>query len=245
MPKVIKRKHSSTGSRRLTIQYAPTEKFKQHAHNSRTHGEENIQAIIKSYESFGEMQPIVVNKRFEILAGNGRHEAAMRVGLKELAYVMPAWLTPAQEEAFQIADNKTSDMSTFDSEKLSIQLMRISGMGIDMDTTGFTAREREPLLVSDLPDAPEGFAPGDIATFDGGASGMFGEDTSLGKLFVVYDVSDDSQHNWIKQRLGIDGTKLTYHVLECANYKGGQDASTAQSRTEAAQKVVRKVTRRG
>lgn len=167
--KKITRRKSSSERRKLVSVTLSVAKLKQHEHNSRTHDEENIQAIIKSYKDFGEMQPIVVNKTNEILAGNGRHVAAQRMGLRTLQCVRITDLSPEEEELYQIADNKTGDMSSFDEEKLAIQFSRLDEKGLDLTSSAFAPREIQPLMDSAISAKMEGFARGeaDLSAVDG------------------------------------------------------------------------------
>jgi ParB-like chromosome segregation protein Spo0J len=75
--------------------------------NPRTHSEAQIAEIAASMREFGFLWPIMVNgETREIVAGNGRYMAAVRLGLPVVPVVEERHLTPVQRRAFIIADNK-------------------------------------------------------------------------------------------------------------------------------------------
>ena len=78
----------------------------------------DIDAICASLTKFGQRTPIVVNKSTNIiLKGNGTFKAAQKLGWDKIAvsYVDDDNLTATQ---YSIADNRTGDLSEFDSDTL-------------------------------------------------------------------------------------------------------------------------------
>jgi DNA modification methylase len=140
--------------------------------NSRLHSEENIEAIMKSLAEFGQDQPLVVQKQGMIVRkGNGRLEAALRLGWKWIAaFVVDE--DDVRAIARAIADNRTAEMATWDEAKLSALLKSIrEAESIDLDVTGFSQADIEQLLPLDIPedDVPEPpddpvTRPGDLLT---------------------------------------------------------------------------------
>ena len=130
----------------LTISSTPLTTIKPHPKNARSHDESNIQAIMRSLHSFGQRTPIVIGQSKYILKGCGTWEAARRLGWATIQTVTSIGLTPAQELAYSLADNKTSDLSTFNKEGLADILKYLESTKIDMDSTGFAEFERETLL---------------------------------------------------------------------------------------------------
>jgi DNA modification methylase len=101
--------------------------------NPRKHSRAQISAIAKSIESFGFNAPILVDKNNKIVAGHGRYEAAKLLGLEKIPIVSLDHLTPTQAKAYMLADNKLTDRSTWDDNKLSIQLKELSDLVLDFD----------------------------------------------------------------------------------------------------------------
>lgn len=113
--------------------------------NVRLHGQESIDAIVASLRAYGQMKPIVVRNNV-VIAGNGTLAAAKELGWKEITIVRADHLSKNQAKAYAIADNKTSDLSMFDYERLAGQLRDLSEAKFELAGTGFREHEIEPLL---------------------------------------------------------------------------------------------------
>jgi DNA modification methylase len=101
--------------------------------NPRKHGRTQIEAIARSIESFGFNAPILVDKKKKIVAGHGRYEAAKLLGIDKVPVILLDHLAPAQAKAYLLADNKLTDRSTWDDNKLAIQLKELSDLVLDFD----------------------------------------------------------------------------------------------------------------
>jgi DNA modification methylase len=131
-------------------------------HNPRKHGRAQINAIAKSIESFGFNAPILVDKSNKIVAGHGRYEAAKLLGIDKVPVILLDHLTETQARAYLLADNKLTDRSTWDDNKLAIQLKELSDLVLDFDieAIGFEPPEidlRIQSLDSVLEDADDRF----------------------------------------------------------------------------------------
>ena len=86
--------------------------------NAMKHGEENLDAIKGSLESYGQRKPVVVNRRTGFVeAGNGTLAAALALGWTHLAAL---YVDDDDDTAtgYAIADNRTAQLSTWVKEKL-------------------------------------------------------------------------------------------------------------------------------
>ncbi len=98
--------------------------------NARLHPEKNIEGIKGSLHVYGQRKPVVVNRRTgTVEAGNGTLQAALALGWTHLAAVYVDD-DPATAAGFAIADNRTSDLSTFDKDALD-KLLREVNTGND------------------------------------------------------------------------------------------------------------------
>jgi ParB-like chromosome segregation protein Spo0J len=143
--------------------------------NPRKHGRAQISAIAKSIEAFGFNAPILVDKNNKIVAGHGRYEAAMLLGLERVPVILLDHLTETQAKAYLLSDNKLTDRSTWDDNKLAIQLKELSDLVLDFDieAIGFEPPEidlRIQSLDSTLEDADDRFelATGPVVSRTGG-----------------------------------------------------------------------------
>jgi len=90
--------------------------------NARTHDEANIEAIAASLKEFGQLKPVVANRRNgQLLAGNGTLEAARRLGWTHLAVVWGEYDAKAQR-GFSVADNRTAELAGWNDELLLEQI---------------------------------------------------------------------------------------------------------------------------
>lgn len=114
--------------------------------NARTHDERNLKSIAASLRQFGQLKPIVVNRKTHIIeAGNGTFEAARRLGWTHLAAVY------VQHDAkaalgFSLADNRTSDLAAWDDAVLLELLPQVADDSPDLyaDLLLAELREAEP-----------------------------------------------------------------------------------------------------
>jgi ParB-like chromosome segregation protein Spo0J len=82
--------------------------------NARQHSEAKIKAIAKSLEEFGQQRPLVVDKNNVVYAGNGTLQAAQSLNWEKVSVVVLPFDDPIKCRAFAIADNRTSDLSSWD-----------------------------------------------------------------------------------------------------------------------------------
>lgn len=139
---------------KMVIETVPIDSIKPHPQNPRIHNEKNLKAIMKSIQEFGQQVPVIVGSKGQIIKGCGTWEAMTRLEFSSIQIARAKGLTESQELAFALADNKTTDMSEFDFEKVADILQFLDGEGFDLEATGFEEFEIEPLLNTDwVPDS--------------------------------------------------------------------------------------------
>ena len=100
-----------------------------------------VQAVANSIERFGFQQPIVVDKEGTIIVGHTRYEAAKRLKLDTVPVVVADNLNDGEVSAYRLADNKSGEVSTWDFDKLMMELDSIEDLDIDMADFGFSFDE--------------------------------------------------------------------------------------------------------
>jgi ParB-like chromosome segregation protein Spo0J len=103
----------------------PIERVAPDPDNPRTHEDESVQAIMASLKEFGQLRPIVANRRNkQVVAGNGVYMAALQLGWSHIAVV---WVKQdrAAQLGYAIADNRTAEISAWDNETLAAQLLEL------------------------------------------------------------------------------------------------------------------------
>jgi len=147
----------------LAVESIPLDALTLDPSNVRLHPEASIEAIKGSLMRFGQQKPIVVNGDGVIVAGNGTLSAARALGWTHLDAVRTA-LTGSEAVAFAIADNRTAEVSEWDTEALGriVEAMKqedpdlADAMGFDADAmVKLAAAAGAPLTEEDEDVAPE------------------------------------------------------------------------------------------
>jgi len=115
------------------IDQTPVSKLRQYDKNSRHHSEQQIKSLAAAIQEFGFTNPILIDDEFCVIAGHGRLEAAKSLKLKTVPTITLSHLTDDQRKAYVIADNKLSDMSTWDNENLLQELASLEQYKINLD----------------------------------------------------------------------------------------------------------------
>ena len=120
--------------------------------NARTHSEAQITKLRSSLREFGFINPVIIDKDFNIIAGHGRVQAAKAEGIKEIPCVLVDYLTEAQKKAYIIADNRMALDAGWDEEILKVELEALEGESFDLSLTGFDEDELIDLFKEDKAD---------------------------------------------------------------------------------------------
>ena len=120
-----------------------------YVNNARTHSPEQINKLRSSLREFGFVNPVIIDKEFNIIAGHGRIMAARAEGIKEVPCVLADYLTEAQKKAYILADNRMAMDAGWNEELLAAELEGLSDLGFDLSLTGFDGKELSNLFKSD------------------------------------------------------------------------------------------------
>lgn len=102
--------------------------------NNPRHNDDAVEPLANSIKAFGWKQPIVVDADGVIIAGHTRLKAAKLLDMERVPVLVASDLTPAQTQAYRLADNKTAELATWDIEALDVEL---DGLSVDFDMTEF------------------------------------------------------------------------------------------------------------
>lgn len=133
-------------SKKMNIEYFNLSEIKPYENNPRNN-EEAVKYVANSIKKFGFKVPIIIDKNNVIVAGHTRFKAAQSLGLESVPVIRADDLTEEQVKAFRIADNKVSEYSTWDYEKLYLELDEID---LDMQDFGFTEYENNENILNEL-----------------------------------------------------------------------------------------------
>ena len=120
----------------LKIEYVPVEDLKPYEKNARAHHSDDVEAIAESIRQFGMRVPLVIDKKGNIIAGHTRYKACVMLGMETVPCVVADQLTLKQQRAFQLADNKTGELATWDTALLTSELDALASI-FDVAALGF------------------------------------------------------------------------------------------------------------
>ena len=126
-----------------------------YARNARTHSKEQVLQLRSSLREFGFVNPIIVDKEYNIIAGHGRILAAKAEGMTEVPCVFVEHLTEAQKRAYILADNRLALSAGWDEELLAIEMADLKDVGFNLELTGFDEKEIEKLFAADAGDVQD------------------------------------------------------------------------------------------
>lgn len=129
----------------MSTQQAPIKALRNYHQNPR---KGDIKVVAESLQELGQYRPIVVNvgthtgRPNEILAGNHTYLAAKSLGWN---YVMATYVDVDDDRAAAIvlADNRTSDLGTYDNSELASLLEELP----DLAGTGYSEDDMQDLLI--------------------------------------------------------------------------------------------------
>lgn len=67
--------------------------------NARTHSAEQVMKLRSSLREFGFINPVIIDREYNVIAGHGRIMAAKEEGITEVPCVFVDYLTEAPEES--------------------------------------------------------------------------------------------------------------------------------------------------
>lgn len=128
------------------MQLISIDKLVPYVNNARTHSAEQIIKLRSSLREFGFVNPIIIDRDFNVIAGHGRLMAAKEEGINEVPCVFADFLTDAQKKAYILADNRMAMDAGWDEELLKIEMEELQNLGYDLGYTGFDEKELADLF---------------------------------------------------------------------------------------------------
>ena len=128
-----------------------------YVNNARTHSKEQIQKLRSSLREFGFVNPVIIDKEYNVIAGHGRIAAAKEEGIQQVPCVYVDYLTEAQKKAYILADNRMALDAGWDDELLAVEMEELQNLGFDLGLTGFDEKELADLFAADEEAEDDGF----------------------------------------------------------------------------------------
>ena len=123
------------------MQMVPIGKLIPYVNNARTHSEDQITKLRSSLREFGFINPILIDRDYNVIAGHGRLAAAKAENFEEVPCVYVDHLTEAQKKAYILADNRMAEDAGWDEEMLRIEIEALKEQAFDLSLTGFDEDE--------------------------------------------------------------------------------------------------------
>lgn len=128
--------------------------LKDNPRNARRHSDAQIEQLAASMLEFGVTTPVLVDEGGTILYGHARVAAARLLlsrgegAFASLPTVEAVGWSEAQKRAYLIADNQIAIASTWDEDRLRIELADLKLEGFNLDLMGFGATDLSSLLAA-------------------------------------------------------------------------------------------------
>lgn len=127
--------------------------------NPKTHPPEQIEALARMIEKFGNDQPNVVDENDVILKGHGRWMASQKLGHEMIPCIVRTGMSDAEKKALVISDNQAPLLGGWDKDLLRLELGDLKRLKFDLALTGFDdvqlvsymARPQEPTPPDQFP----------------------------------------------------------------------------------------------
>ena len=159
---------------RMKIVNVPVSEIVPYENNPRIN-EGAVEQLANIIEKLGFRNPAVLNKDKVIIEGHTRLLAVKKLGWETMPCIIATDLTPEQEQALRIADNKIAEIAEWDEDKLKVELAALQEAGFDLSLLAFgddelddllggesgTHGETEPDAVPETPDIPVS-TPGEV-----------------------------------------------------------------------------------
>lgn len=123
------------------IERVPLSRLVPYPRNARIHTDGQVEQLAASIKRFGFTNPVIIDKKGEIIAGHGRAMAARHLGLEEVPAVTideGEW-SEDDKRAYRIWDNQSALISTWDDELLRLDVQELKLQEYDLQLLGFPA----------------------------------------------------------------------------------------------------------
>ena len=143
------------GKTTTEMQLVAVSKLVPYVNNARTHNAQQITKLRSSLREFGFINPVIIDREYNVIAGHGRILAAKEEGIDEVPCVFVDYLTPAQKKAYILADNRMAMDAGWDEELLRVEIEALQAESFDVGLTGFDEKDIAELFAGEDGDAQD------------------------------------------------------------------------------------------
>jgi hypothetical protein len=138
----------------LPAQQISPYRLQRYSGNSKIHTPKQIDHICGLITEFGFTEPIHVNENYEILAGHGRHMAALQLKMALVPIIQITGLTESQQQTYRIAHNQSQLSTGFDSDILKSEVQSLCFKDYGVGLLGLSDRQLKDLKIT-VPELPD------------------------------------------------------------------------------------------
>ena len=143
-----------------SIELIPVSDLMEYPGNARKHSMDQIATLCGLISEYGFTTPLLVTGDGMLISGHGRLLAAKSLGMFDVPCIRATHLSRAQIKALVIADNRISELSSWDQDLLKAELADLKDLDESMlSMTGFDFDEIDKILAGalteDADDGPE------------------------------------------------------------------------------------------
>lgn len=132
--------------------------LKPYNRNAKIHGEEQVKKIADSISEFGFVNPVLIDRDYNIIAGHGRVLAAEKLGMDKVPCLFVEGLTEEQRRAYILADNRLAELADWNMDIVNEELFTLDLLDFDVSLTGFDLPEEETPVEAEEDDYDESTA---------------------------------------------------------------------------------------
>ena len=108
-----------------------------YVNNAKIHSDNQVAKLASSIREFGFVNPVLVDKDYNVIAGHGRILAAQKLGMEEIPCAFIEGLSEAQRKAYILADNRLGEFASWDMELVANELEQLNEFDLDFDIDSF------------------------------------------------------------------------------------------------------------
>ena len=124
----------------------PIERLIPYANNPRLHSEADLDKIGASIIEFGWTMPLLVDEEGNLIAGQLRLGAGIKLGLPEIPVIVARGWSEEEKQAYRLADNQLAARANWDTDLLRNELQQLQFAGFDLGLTGFDPDQLQTIL---------------------------------------------------------------------------------------------------
>jgi DNA modification methylase len=130
------------------VEYWPIGEITPYPNNPRLHSEADLDKIGASVLAFGWTNPVLVDEEGNLIVGQARVGAAIRLKLPEIPVIVARGWSEEEKDAYRVADNQLAARASWDFDRLRNELQELQSADFDLGLIGFEPDQLETILAS-------------------------------------------------------------------------------------------------